>query len=126
MFTLFITLIIIAALLLILVVLAQNPKGGGLSSQFGGSASSQIMGVKRTSDLLEKLTWGLAIFILAFSLGINFFIGEEQGSGMPVSPNIERAQDRAIMPGTSTIPFDADEQGEGTSEEGEFFIEEEN
>jgi preprotein translocase subunit SecG len=50
-------LIIITALLLILVVLVQNSKGGGLSSSF--ASSNQIMGVRKTSDFLEKSTWTL-------------------------------------------------------------------
>jgi preprotein translocase subunit SecG len=60
-------LIVIAALLLGLVVLIQNPKGGGLSSGFAGSA--QIGGVKRTADFLEKATWylGLALFVLCLA-----------------------------------------------------------
>jgi preprotein translocase subunit SecG len=59
MLALIVTLITITAILLVLVVLAQNSKGGGLSSQFGGSGSSQLMGVKRTTDLLEKITINL-------------------------------------------------------------------
>ena len=60
-------LIVIAALLLALVVLIQNPKGGGLSSGFAGSA--QIGGVKRTADFLEKATWylGVALFVLCLA-----------------------------------------------------------
>jgi preprotein translocase subunit SecG len=60
-------LIVIAALLLGLVVLIQNPKGGGLSSGFAGSA--QIGGVKRTADFLEKATWylGLVLFVLCLA-----------------------------------------------------------
>jgi preprotein translocase subunit SecG len=60
-------LIVIAALLLGLVVLIQNPKGGGLSSGFAGSA--QIGGVKRTADFLEKATWylGIALFVLCLA-----------------------------------------------------------
>ena len=60
-------LIVIAALLLGLVVLIQNPKGGGLSSGFAGSA--QIGGVKRTADFLEKATWylGVALFVLCLA-----------------------------------------------------------
>jgi preprotein translocase subunit SecG len=70
---LFITiLIIISAGLLVLVVLAQNPKGGGISSQFG--ASSQLMGVKKTGDLLEKLTWGFAISLITLSLLANLIL----------------------------------------------------
>ncbi|MDP5076180.1 MAG: preprotein translocase subunit SecG [Flavobacteriales bacterium] len=50
-----------------LVVLIQNPKGGGLSSGFAGSA--QIGGVKRTADFLEKATWylGIALFVLCLA-----------------------------------------------------------
>ena len=65
-----IVLIIIAAVLLVLVVLAQNPKGGG-ASNFGGSGSSQLIGVKKTGDLLEKLTWGFAIAIIVLCLAVN-------------------------------------------------------
>ena len=60
-------LIIIAAVLLGLVVLIQNPKGGGLSSGFAGS--TQVGGVKRTADFLEKATWylGIALFVLCLA-----------------------------------------------------------
>ena len=52
MYSLVSVLIIIACILLILVVLVQNSKGGGLASNF--SASSQVMGVRKTADFLEK------------------------------------------------------------------------
>jgi preprotein translocase subunit SecG len=52
MYTLVISLILFFAVLLVLVILAQNAKGGGLTSQFGGSAASNIIGVKKTGDLL--------------------------------------------------------------------------
>ncbi|MCU0383380.1 MAG: preprotein translocase subunit SecG, partial [Cyclobacteriaceae bacterium] len=50
-------LIIFCSFLLVVVVLAQNSKGGGLSSQFGGSGTSNMFGVKKTGDFLEKTTW---------------------------------------------------------------------
>jgi preprotein translocase subunit SecG len=59
-------LIILICLLLIVVVLIQNSKGGGLSSQFAGS--NQLMGVRRTSDFLEKATYTLALALLLMSL----------------------------------------------------------
>ena len=93
MYTLIIGVIIFLSLLLILVVLAQNPKGGGLSSQFGGAGVSQVMGVKKTGDLLEKLTWGFSITILSFTLLSNLFIEDNQNS--IESPNIENVQGRA-------------------------------
>lgn len=59
-------LIIIVCVLLILVVLIQNSKGGGIQSQFG--AANQIMGVKRGTEVIEKLTWGLAIGLFFLSI----------------------------------------------------------
>ena len=73
MYTLFTIVIIICCILLVLVVLVQNPKGGGLSSTFGGGAS-QMMGVKKTTDFLEKATWTLAIGLISLSLLSNFAI----------------------------------------------------
>jgi preprotein translocase subunit SecG len=60
---------IIVCILLALIVLIQNPKGGGLSSNF--SSSSQLLGVQKTGDILEKGTWFLAIFLMVLSLAIN-------------------------------------------------------
>lgn len=91
MYGIIVTLIVIVAVLLILVVLAQNPKGGGLSSQFGGSGTSQLMGVKKTGDLLEKLTWGFAIALLLLSVSTNF-IQPSQNEDVLSSPNIDNAQ----------------------------------
>ncbi len=113
MFTFLITLIIIASLLLVLVVLAQNSKGGGLSSQFGGS-TSQIMGVKRTGDILEKLTWGLAIGILVLSLSTNFFVHNQSDNAGLTSPNIERAQEQNVVPNIGNqLPLDTASSGNG-------------
>ena len=55
-------LIIIASVLLIIIIMAQNPKGGGLSSTFGGSTAQ--FGVQRTNDFMEKATWVLASIII--------------------------------------------------------------
>jgi len=96
MYTLIIGVIIFLSLLLILVVLAQNPKGGGLSSQFGGAGVSQVMGVKKTGDLLEKLTWGFSIAILSLTLLSNLFI--EENKNFIESPNIENVQGQAPLP----------------------------
>ena len=71
MFTLIVGIILFAAVLLVLVVLAQNSKGGGLSNQFGGSGASNIIGVKKTGDLLERLTWGFVITIMILALSTN-------------------------------------------------------
>ena len=58
MYTAISVLIFIICVLLILIVLVQNSKGGGLASSF--ASSNQIMGVRKTTDFLEKATWTLA------------------------------------------------------------------
>ena len=125
MFTFIITLIIIAALLLVLVVLAQNSKGGGLSSQFGGGGTSQVMGVKRTGDLLEKMTWGLAIGIMVLSLSTHIFLKQNAPNPGMSSPTLERAEEQTIIPpASSPLPLDnADSSSDGTGLDG--LIEEE-
>jgi preprotein translocase subunit SecG len=94
MYTLIISLIIFFAVLLVLVVLAQNAKGGGLTSQFGGSSASNIIGVKKTGDLLEKLTWGFIISILVLSLvaSTNFVTPQSQ---LPSNDIIEKAGEQS-------------------------------
>ena len=82
MFTFITILIIIVCGLLTLAVLVQNSKGGGLAAGFASSA--QVMGVRKTSDFLEKLTWGLASALLILCLVSNFAIpsGKKQDSSI--------------------------------------------
>ena len=72
LYLLFVGLIVLAAVLMCFVVLIQNSKGGGLSSSF--AASNQIMGVRKTTDFIEKLTWGLAIFMVVVSVATAYVI----------------------------------------------------
>jgi len=65
-FTVFLVLITFVCLLLIIVIMVQNPKGGGLSSTFGGS--QQLGGVQKTTDFLDKSTWTLGIILIALIL----------------------------------------------------------
>jgi preprotein translocase subunit SecG len=92
---LFIILAIISAVLLVLVVLAQNSKGGGLSGQFGGSGASNLIGVKKTGDVLERLTWGFAIAIMVFSLATNF---TTPNVGAATDEILERAKEQQSAP----------------------------
>lgn len=66
LYTLIIVLAIIVALLMCGIVLIQESKGGGLASGF--SSSNAIMGVRKTTDFLEKATWGLAIALIVLSV----------------------------------------------------------
>lgn len=69
---------IIVCVLLILIILIQNSKGGGLASNF--SSSNQIMGVRKTTDFLEKSTWTLAISLLALCMISIFVIPRNKGA----------------------------------------------
>jgi preprotein translocase subunit SecG len=51
--------------------MVQNPKGGGLSSSFGGGGSQVVGGVKKTGDFLDKSTWTLAILLVVLILASN-------------------------------------------------------
>jgi len=57
---------IIVSILLMLVILVQNPKGGGLASNF--SQGNQIFGVEKTTDIVEKITWIGALLLVVISL----------------------------------------------------------
>jgi preprotein translocase subunit SecG len=100
MYTLVIGLIIFFAILLVLVILAQNAKGGGLTSQFGGSSASNIIGVKKTGDLLEKLTWGFIVAIMVLSLATTLITPSASG---PDNDILDRAGEQA--PATQTPDF---------------------
>ena len=92
MFYVFLGLIIFVAFLLVVVIMVQNPKGGGLSSSFGGGGGSQQMGgVQKTTDFLDKATWGLATLLLVLILlsNISIFGGSNQESQVLDSDAIE-------------------------------------
>lgn len=75
MTTIIIILIILACIVLAFFVLIQNSKGGGLASNF--ASSNQIMGVRKTTETLEKGTWGLAIFVMVLCLAFAFMTNNE-------------------------------------------------
>ena len=109
-------LILIASILLILIVLIQNSKGGGLASGF--SSSNQIMGVRKTTDFLEKATWTLAGTVVVLSIVITAFIPRAQHANQSeikeqinnavtidpntVAPDFRTAQQPATAPVSSS------------------------
>ena len=98
MYSIVVGLLIFISILLILVVLVKNSKGGGLSSQFGGSGSNQFMGVQKTNDLLEKVTWTLAILVVSLTLLTKVFLPSQSNNTEISSPNIDQANEQNIVP----------------------------
>ena len=96
MFTLIIALILIASLLMVGIVLIQESKGGGLASGF--SASNQIMGVRKTTDFLEKATWGLAIAMVVLSIISAAFVTTATTEEAPIQITLPTQTDAQNVP----------------------------
>lgn len=67
-----------------LIILIQNPKGGGIDSTFGGQGANQMFGAAKSTDFIEKLTWGLgaSLFILCIITAIIVSNGAVGGNGL--------------------------------------------
>lgn len=74
-------LIALICILLMLVVLIQNPKGGGVDSTFGGQGANQMFGAAKSSDFIEKLTWGLAITLFILCIITVLVVNTQSGAG---------------------------------------------
>ena len=97
MYAFIIVIVFIVCILLILLVLVQNSKGGGLASSF--SSSNQVMGVRRTTDFLEKATWILALALVTLSIGSTAFLprqGETRKSA--IEQQIQNVQQPGAIP----------------------------
>ncbi|MCR5314290.1 MAG: preprotein translocase subunit SecG [Bacteroidaceae bacterium] len=91
MYTLIIVLVILASILMCGIVLIQESKGGGLASGF--SSSNQIMGVRKTTDFLEKATWGLAIIMVVLSVVSMAFVTRTTVEEQPLTSPIQTQTD---------------------------------
>ncbi len=108
MILLFTILIVVVCLLLTLIILVQNPKGGGLGSAFGGGGGNAQMfgGVKKTTDFLDKSTWGLAIALFVLVLSMNMFNTTSNTQASDESDMTEQVDDM-IMPTQQPAPVPA-------------------
>jgi len=108
MYTLITVLIFIVCVLLVLIVLVQNSKGGGLASNF--QSSNQIMGVRKTTDFLEKATWVLAGALLILSIMGSAFIPRERMTQEQsrVREQVETAADPMQIPNFPTTAPEAE------------------
>src|ERR1700712_545665 len=79
MLIVFVILVILSSIILGLIILVQNPKGGGLSASMGGF-SNQLMGVKQTTDVLEKGTWIFAVVVGVICIISPAFIPKDGGT----------------------------------------------
>ena len=103
MYVLLTILIVIASVLLILLVLVQNSKGGGLSAGF--SSTNQIMGVRKTTDFLEKATWGLVAFVVVLSVATVAFNNKKDAATEQSEIREEAQQAKEAEPGVVAPNF---------------------
>jgi preprotein translocase subunit SecG len=102
-------LIILVAILLILVVLIQNSKGGGLASNF--SASNQVMGVQKTSELIEKVTWGLVVSLFVLCISLSFVIKSSMGTSVAKDTELrDRINNTATPAAPKQVPATQNQQ----------------
>ena len=94
LFTVLTVLVLIASVLITLIVLLQNGKGGGLASNF--VAGNQTFGVRQTTDILEKITWGLVAFIFVVSIVSTFTLNN--GKAVDFTEKIEMVESAPEFP----------------------------
>ncbi|MCM1108116.1 MAG: preprotein translocase subunit SecG [Clostridium sp.] len=95
--------------MLCLIVLIQESKGGGLASSF--SSSNQIMGVRKTTDFIEKATWGLAAAVAVLSIvAVKTLPTVTEGSSVLLKEAVEQ---KAVNPG-NVQTFDANQAAPAT------------
>ncbi|MDL2256802.1 preprotein translocase subunit SecG [Bacteroidales bacterium OttesenSCG-928-I14] len=114
-------LIVIVAILLILIVVIQNSKGGGLAAGF--QSSNQVMGVRKTTDFLEKATWYLAGAVVVLCIVSTIFVNKG-GDGKTLNVDQDRLYENTQT--GEAVPFEGSSvEGENAPAEGENAVVEE-
>lgn len=110
-YSLFVVLIVIVAILMILIVLIQESKGGGLSSQF--SSGNSMLGVRQTTNAIEKLTWGLAAAMVVLSVLCAYVAPTATGDSSVIENAATKTQTTNPV---NAQPFDAAQQAAPAAE----------
>jgi preprotein translocase subunit SecG len=102
MYTFIVILIMIVCVALALAVLVQNSKGGGLAANF--SAPNQVLGVRKTTETIEKITWGLAIALVVLSLAATMAI-PRHSTESAITTEVDVNAAKSVTPAaTATVP----------------------
>lgn len=116
-------LMVVAAVLMCFIVLIQESKGGGLASGF--ASSNQIMGVRKTTDFIEKATWTLAIALVVFSVASAYFVPSPESqksvvlkdNAMPALPmQQQNTQKSTTLPAAGNAQNNATQNNAAASE----------
>lgn len=96
-------LVIVVCVLLGATVLIQNPKGGGLNASMSG-VGQQLLGARRSTDVIEKLTWGFAVALIVFCLSTSFFVEKGKATKKDVVQKSEIEQMQMNQPFNGSLP----------------------
>ena len=109
MYLFLVIVMLIVSVLMCLIVLIQNSKGGGLASGF--ASSNQIMGVRKTTDFLEKATWTLAAAMVVVSVISAYTLPRTLQEGgsiiMEQAQQEEKTNPYTLPQGTDALPTEA-------------------
>lgn len=123
MYSVIVILMVVAAVLMCFIVLIQESKGGGLASGF--ASSNQIMGVRKTTDFIEKATWTLAIALVVFSVASAYFVPSPESqksvvlkdNAMPALPmQQQNTQKSTTLPAAGNVQNNATQNNAAASE----------
>lgn len=123
MYSVIVILMVVAAVLMCFIVLIQESKGGGLASGF--ASSNQIMGVRKTTDFIEKATWTLAIALVVFSVASAYFVPSPESqksvvlkdNAMPALPmQQQNTQKSTMLPAAGNAQNNATQNNAAASE----------
>ena len=110
MFTFVLILLVVVCIALVGIVLIQNPKGGGLVSEF--STANQIIGVQKSTDGVEKVTWGLASTLFVLCLVSTLMGTSQQNESAPQKESL--IKDKVIeLPSAPQAPMNQAPQENG-------------
>ena len=119
MYTIVVILILIVSVLISLIVLVQNSKGGGLVSNFGGA--NQMMGVRQTTDFLEKATWTMGGILVVLCLISSITIPKNVKEGNAFETEMRQQIENMIpaAPATEAVQMETPAAAEAPAEDAE-------
>lgn len=103
MYNVLVSLAVVISILLTIIVSVQKPKGGGLAANF--SASNNILGVRKTTDFLEKATWSLVIILVVLSVASAAFISKGVSAEETQSSALKNIIEQTATPNANQTPI---------------------
>lgn len=97
MYNLIVVLAVIVAILLAAIVLIQESKGGGLASSVAGANS--VLGVRKTTDFVEKATWTLAGILVVLAVSTTFFVNRSTNTADDLVTDMQKSAPAPQLPG---------------------------